>query len=195
MTNYSLCGVQQDNERDCKILVAPGSPFNICREHYAAIHDHLRFAQNAADPVTRLAAACPECGVRALLASLARKTAKCENCGNVLTADEARRLSEAAAATQKPAAPRPTPVVYYLRVGQLIKIGYTSDLPQRLRAYPPDTLVLATEPGDMSLEQQRHRQFSWHRVAGREWFDPAPPLLRHINSLREQPLTAAELAA
>lgn len=54
---------------------------------------------------------------------------------------------------------RRAPVVYYARVGSLIKIGTTSDLRTRIMTYPPRTLLLAQEPGGEQLEAQRLDQF------------------------------------
>jgi hypothetical protein len=77
-------------------------------------------------------------------------------------------------------------VVYYLRVGDKIKIGYTADLRQRMNTYPPDSVLLACEPGDLNLEQRRHTQFVKHRKVAREWFAPAPELMSHIDSVRAE---------
>jgi len=85
--------------------------------------------------------------------------------------------------------------VYYLRVGKLVKIGTSITLDDRLRSYPPDAVLLATEPGSYDVEKQRHRQFRDDLAARAEWFHPSPALIEHINTLREQPLTAADLAA
>ncbi|TFV90405.1 GIY-YIG nuclease family protein [Blastococcus sp. CT_GayMR16] len=86
--------------------------------------------------------------------------------------------------------------VFYIRVGQLIKIGQTVDIASRLRAYPPNAVLLATEIGEhRELEAERHRQFRLDHAHRREWFHPSAALIAHINSLREQPLTPAELAA
>ena len=63
-------------------------------------------------------------------------------------------------------------VVYYIRFGDRIKIGTTGNLTGRLMTLPHDEL-LATEPGGIELEKQRHRQFAADLVAGREWFRPA----------------------
>lgn len=79
---------------------------------------------------------------------------------------------------------RSTAVVYYLRIGELIKIGTTNNLNQRLKAYPPDREVLALERGGTGLEALRLRQFR-HLLAGRrEWFTPADDLLAHIDQVR-----------
>lgn len=85
--------------------------------------------------------------------------------------------------------------VYYLRVGRLVKIGTTVNLTERIRSYPPDATLLATEPGGYEVERGRHRQFAASLEARNEWFAPTADLIEHINALREQPLTAAELAA
>lgn len=86
-------------------------------------------------------------------------------------------------------------VVYYIRVDSLIKVGTTCRIRQRLAGYPPHAILLATEPGGQELEGQRHQQFRSDLASGREWFRPSVALIEHINSLREQPLTAADLAA
>lgn len=74
-------------------------------------------------------------------------------------------------------------VVYYLRKGDRIKIGWSGNLSARMRALRPDAL-LAVEPGCMHLETGRHHQFAEHRLPntgdGDEWFTPAPELLAHV---------------
>lgn len=66
--------------------------------------------------------------------------------------------------------------VYYLLVGDLIKIGFASDVRKRLRSYPPNTELLAVEPGDRALEKRRHQQFDEHLQRGREWFADVPEI-------------------
>lgn len=73
--------------------------------------------------------------------------------------------------------------VYYLRVGDRIKIGYSVDVRQRMRAYPPDSELLAVEPGSLALERERHQQFAGQRAAGREWFRPCPEIEQHAAEL------------
>ena len=70
--------------------------------------------------------------------------------------------------------------VYYIRIGDLIKIGYSENLSRRLGAYPPDAILLATEIGTRSLEAQRHREFAADLRRRNEWFAPSPALLAHI---------------
>lgn len=70
--------------------------------------------------------------------------------------------------------------VYYLKVGERIKVGYSVDVKRRMRAYPPGSELLAVEPGDRDLETQRHRQFAGSLLDGREWFRPTPDLLELV---------------
>lgn len=77
-------------------------------------------------------------------------------------------------------------IVYYVRVGELIKVGTTTSLRNRLQAYPPGmTTLLATEPGGVEVERARLDQFRHLRHSGREWFTPGPSLIEHMNSLRQ----------
>lgn len=73
--------------------------------------------------------------------------------------------------------------VYYVRVGNLIKIGTTGNLRQRLNAYPPGSELLASEPGGTDLEARRHRQFRHLLAARNEWFRPGGDLMDHIAAL------------
>lgn len=75
--------------------------------------------------------------------------------------------------------------IYYLRVGDLIKIGYTRSIPDRLKAYPPHSTLLATHPGTLKVERQMHHKFLHQLKQGREWFEPAEDLLAHIESVKQ----------
>lgn len=70
--------------------------------------------------------------------------------------------------------------IYYLRLDEKIKIGWTSDLNQRIKAYPPHAEVLASHPGTRADERDLHRSFKPFRVAGREWYSPGGELMSHI---------------
>jgi hypothetical protein len=72
--------------------------------------------------------------------------------------------------------------VYYVRCGNLIKIGYTANLAQRFTTIRPNE-VLALEPGGQEVETQRHRQFAQLRASG-EYFHPGPALQTHIAGVR-----------
>lgn len=73
--------------------------------------------------------------------------------------------------------------VYYLRCGNLIKIGTTIDLVKRFEAIRPNE-VLALEPGGLIIEGERHREFAQLRASG-EYFQPGPDLQRYILDLRK----------
>lgn len=73
-------------------------------------------------------------------------------------------------------------VVYYARIGNRVKIGYTIDIQRRMSAINPEE-ILATEPGGPKIELERHRQFASLRVHG-EWFRLEEPLVSHIAALR-----------
>ena len=78
-------------------------------------------------------------------------------------------------------------VVYYVRLGDHIKIGTTTNLRARMSAlyidHNPDAL-LATEPGDRNVERERHNDFREDRAfSNRELFNPSPRLMAHIQRL------------
>ena len=121
---------------------------------------------------------CPSCGVKIAAfhwgdpsLSLSVQRARQEK------RDQEKARREAAYADQSQ--------VYYVRIGEHVKIGYSTNLKQRisqLRLQP--TALLATEPGGRELEKERHRQFSADRiVSNREDFTLSPRLLAHIDAL------------
>jgi hypothetical protein len=78
------------------------------------------------------------------------------------------------------------PVVYYVRIGDHVKIGYSGNLGNRLRAYGGMNSLLALEFGDRASESARHAEFHEHLVPGmgREVFYAHPDLMAHITDLR-----------
>jgi hypothetical protein len=70
--------------------------------------------------------------------------------------------------------------IYYLRIGDRLKIGYSADVRERMRAYPPESELLAVHPGTRDLEADMHRRFTGSRAAGREWFRETPDLAEHV---------------
>lgn len=96
--------------------------------------------------------------------------------------DRLRREQEQAAIDEKQRAGEPGHV-YYLQVGERVKIGFSTNIRRRLRAYPPESKLLAVEPGCPDVERQRHRQFEGSRTHGREWFSPSLDLMEHVAEL------------
>jgi hypothetical protein len=76
---------------------------------------------------------------------------------------------------------RHTPVVYFLRNGDRIKIGTTTDLRARVRrlSLRMDDLALVI-PGDRAVERKMHQTFRGLRVGNTEWFRSAEPLTAFI---------------
>lgn len=76
--------------------------------------------------------------------------------------------------------------VYYIEIDGLIKIGYTTNIINRTRAYPPTAKLLAIEPGTKALERGRHSIFGQHLARGREWFNDHPDIRTWIDTLRAE---------
>lgn len=100
-----------------------------------------------------------------------------------IRADEWRREEERYEAEKAALRQGRDGFVYYLRVGERIKVGYSADVKRRMRQYPPTSQLLAVEPGDLALERSRHQQFAGSRADGREWFHPTVDLLEHVEQL------------
>lgn len=82
--------------------------------------------------------------------------------------------------------PERDPVVYYVQIMSHIKIGWTGNLEQRMRQFPPNSQLLAVHPGSRKDEAAIHKRFAHIRSHGREWYPLVPQLLEHIrNVVRE----------
>ncbi len=78
------------------------------------------------------------------------------------------------------------PVVYYLRVGALVKIGYTTNLAERLKRYPPDSTLLAWRlQGTRDVEAEVHARLASSLAHGREWFHPSDEVRAEIADAQE----------
>ncbi len=146
----SICTAQRASGRFCESQSIPGAPFPICVHHAALVLEYL-------DSVMPR-----DLDDRVIVAWRGAEQDRERVAGK-----RARRRDV-------------TDVVYYVRVGKHIKIGYTSNLPSRMRAYPPDSQLLGYELGGLSLEAQRHQEFADDLRMGREWFAPSARLLAHI---------------
>lgn len=100
-------------------------------------------------------------------------------------ASEARALKAKVDETKRLAVHRPG-TIYFVRIGDRIKIGFTTDLYRRMCQYPPNSELLAIHPGTPGLERQTHKQFAHHLADGREWFRPNRELADHIEKVRKQ---------
>jgi hypothetical protein len=75
-------------------------------------------------------------------------------------------------------------VVYYIRLGDRIKIGTSGNPRSRIASLPHDE-VLAFELGGRSLEQRRHAQFAAHRLGASEWFAAHADVLAHVRDVAD----------
>lgn len=76
--------------------------------------------------------------------------------------------------------------VYFMQYGELIKIGFTTDLLSRLykiRGLGVQGKVLATMPGTRRDEKRLQMRFGEHWEHG-EYFRPAAPLMEFMDALR-----------
>jgi hypothetical protein len=77
------------------------------------------------------------------------------------------------------------PVVYFVQVGDLVKIGTTTSLPKRLADLQANAQerarVLLALPGSYLEEKSIHKQFKADRVRG-EWFTPSPAMQEFVRA-------------
>lgn len=71
--------------------------------------------------------------------------------------------------------------VYFFRQGERIKIGFSTNVKQRIKDFGAGQL-LGTMPGTMHTERQMHERFAHLRDAG-EWFRPGPDLEQFCHAL------------
>lgn len=77
--------------------------------------------------------------------------------------------------------------VYFIRTDDdLIKIGFTTDIANRKRAFGSGWTRILALVGDSTMadEQAMHVRFAAHLERGREYFRPAPELITYINEIR-----------
>lgn len=75
--------------------------------------------------------------------------------------------------------------VYFARFGDRIKIGFTTNLKQRMGNIPHDQMI-GSVPGTMSDEKRCHAAFEHLRIVG-EWFEPGQDLLDFIDEVSQPP--------
>jgi hypothetical protein len=77
--------------------------------------------------------------------------------------------------------------VYYVRIGDYIKIGFTRNMSERLKSLRVEASdLMATEPGGRDKERERHEQFADIRRGRKENFERTPELLTHIAKVRRE---------
>jgi hypothetical protein len=154
-----------DNAARCSAAVAAGAPLALCPRHLLIAYEWVAGQVGVTDVLPSPCVACgSRLGVRYPSGWLC---AVCEW-----------------KAGEHPDADTPPPrvdVVYYIRLGDRIKIGTSAGPRSRLAQLPHDE-VLAFERGGRALEQRRHAQFSGYRLGG-EWFSANDELAEHVRML------------
>lgn len=77
--------------------------------------------------------------------------------------------------------PTELPQIYFVRVGELVKVGWSSTLRSRLKSYGADTEVLCHYPGSRADETTLHRQLRPSLAKGREWYFDCPAVRLFID--------------
>lgn len=76
--------------------------------------------------------------------------------------------------------------IYYVQADGLIKVGWTTKLADRVRAYGPKAVLLANYPGTRADEAALHRQLKPCLYRGREWYTDGPIIRDFIAKAIEQ---------
>lgn len=82
--------------------------------------------------------------------------------------------------------------VYYIRIGNEVKVGYASNLLNRLRSYPPTAEFLHANRGTKNDEKVAHSMLYLHRVAAREWYAPHADVFTYIEQQKARHGTVAD---
>lgn len=75
--------------------------------------------------------------------------------------------------------------IYYLILDEKLKIGWTTNLEQRIKAYPPHAVVAIEHPGTRADERDLHRSLKPSLVAGREWYTKTPEVEAALRRAQE----------
>lgn len=154
--------VSSDYQRSCRNYPDLYGGLLLCRKHARYIARTVRFV--APEKVERQAQIYAEGDIR----RLERKVSLLEG----MLQAERERGKRAPATTDG--------VVYFLKSNGFMKIGWTSDLDQRLKQYDPDARVLAVKPGTRKDETALHKKFADLKTHRREWFGITPRLMEEV---------------
>ena len=162
------CVIVLDSGQRCDGDVVPDAPLNLCDHHLLVAQEWVSRDVGVTDV---LPSPCLACGSRlGVKYPSGWLCAICEwKLGEIVDPELASTVR--------------VDVVYYLRFGDQIKIGTSSNPRQRLASLRYNEL-LAFERGGRMLEQRRHKQFATHRLGRSEWFADHPDLIEHIDILR-----------
>ncbi len=96
---------------------------------------------------------------------------------------EARTRAEIRAEKRKNAPPKPTGFVYFLRADNTVKIGFSTNVKDRLRTIktgcPENIRIVKVVAGTMRTERMYHERYAEYRLTG-EWFDLRGRLAKYL---------------
>lgn len=141
----------------CPAELQDGIEFPICSIHAAAVWENVERQLNSRNAE--------------MFEALGALQARREAIRSEERKADAIEREERAAKVRKPDAQG---WIYYVRANGLIKVGWTSDLERRLRAYGANAEILAHYEARRSEEAALHRQLAPSRAKGREWYHDDP---------------------
>lgn len=71
--------------------------------------------------------------------------------------------------------------IYFVRLGGLVKVGWTRDIWGRLKSYGASAELLVCYPGSRDDETNLHRQLTPARAKGREWYEDGAIIAHYID--------------
>jgi len=104
---------------------------------------------------------------------------------DLLRRARAKQMAEDEAAKQRRMADR-NGKIYFVRLNGLIKVGWSRDVNDRLRAYGPEVEVLCIYPGSRDDETYLHRQLRPVLARGREWYEDHPIVTDYVAKMLEK---------
>jgi hypothetical protein len=108
------------------------------------------------------------------------QTAHLESAGSAITTESAddRASREGAERRRRTEVSLSPGWIYFLELDDKIKVGWTSNLENRLKSYPPHARMVVEYPATRADERDLHRTLRTELVAGREWYGRTPLVLR-----------------
>lgn len=76
--------------------------------------------------------------------------------------------------------------LYFVRINDLVKVGWTATLSRRLKEYGAGAELLCHYPGTRDDETTLHRRLNAVRAMGREWYHDGPVIQRYVDQALEE---------
>lgn len=184
------CVAPENDGASCRRRVTVSDPFPLCYEHFVSSGLKQYKAWCDLGPEGRFDALQELAWLRLTLELDAQ--AKKSGAATQLAASPAENRQALLRDVQDAARSREgRGLIYFIRIGDLVKIGKTLDLKKRVTGFSyPGIEVLATEPGYTERETLLHRRFKRYRHSG-EWFRYGSELRQYVEGLQSRPLHKA----